>query len=154
MGATCTDWKGCRNRLRRRVAEPNWGGLKAYVRRIADELSLRDWAFRIEFEPPENADALASIEPCEGRKLATLWVCKDFWDKSAEEQRHTIAHEMIHCHHAPASDLIRLDVLKHMGQATYDVLLAAYKRQMEYCVDGLADALAPHLPLPEWGKES
>ena len=136
------------------LSEPLWDTLTEYVRQIADLLELRDWRFRIQREPPEDGDCIASLQTIDGRKVAALRVRGDFWDQSGEESRHTITHELIHCHHAAAQDIIRLDTSKHLGQATYDVLHGAFSRQMEYAVDGLADALAPHLPLPPWGEKA
>lgn len=132
------------------MSEPRWDDLRAYARQLADLLHLKDWTILFDQSPPENDDAIASIDPCEGRKVATVHICSDFWEREADEQRQTITHELIHCHHDSASEIVRVDLVKHLSQQAYDILWGGYKRQMEYCVDGLADAIAPFLPLPPW----
>jgi hypothetical protein len=108
-----------------------------YLRQIADLLRLRDWRLVILEELPP-ADAIASCAPVEGRKYAVLRFGESFLADTPEEQRHTIAHELLHCHLGPMCRMIEA----HEGMPP------AARLAMEYCVDGLADAVAPLLPLP------
>lgn len=123
--------------------------LGVYVRTVADLLALRDWTFEIDKDPCDD-DATATCRPCEGRKVAVISFSADFRNRPADEQRQTVVHELVHCHHASASDIVRLDVVKHLAQSTYDMLWGAFSRQMEYMVDGLADAIAPLMPHVDW----
>lgn len=123
--------------------------LAEYIRTTADRLGLRDWTFELQHEPCDD-DALASVHPCEGRKVATICVAHDFRERKPAEQRQTIVHELIHCHHASASDIIRLDLVKQLSQSTYDVVFFGFRRQMEYMVDGIAEGIAHHFPMIEW----
>lgn len=110
------------------------------VRRLlADALALRDWNFVVSPEPCAPRFN-ARIEPTFGRKLATLHVRADFLCLAPHEQRHALTHELLHCHFAPACDVAR-EVLPKRA-------LGAFIVNLEYGVDGLADALAPLLPLP------
>lgn len=123
--------------------------LAKYIRATADSLGLRDWTFELQHDPCDD-EALASVHPCEGRRVATICVCGDFRSRKRAEQRQTIVHELLHCHHAAASDIIRVDLVKQLSQSTYDVVFFGFRRQMEYMVDAVAEAIAGHFPLIEW----
>lgn len=112
-----------------------------YVRDLANRLALRDWTFVLEPEhctPGRNAE----IQPCFGRKHATLRLSNLFLQMPAGLQRHTLVHELMHCHLAELSFYIQ-----HL--AFGDALRAARIMQ-EMAVDGLADAMAILLPLPQF----
>ena len=129
------------------ISDREWNALGPYIADLLTRLRLSDWTITLAKEHlPDDADANAIIYPCEGRKRARLQLCRDWPGLDADRKRHTIVHELIHCHHAAASDIIRLDTGKHLSQSTYDVLYAGFVRQMEYMTDGLADAIAPFMP--------
>ena len=109
-----------------------------YVRRLADILALKDWRIDVLDELPSGDGAFASIYPIVGRKWANLRMSEEFLVAPKLDQRQTIAHELVHCHFAP---LLRL--LEARDQ--YD---DAMRHALEYGVDGLADGIAPLLPLP------
>lgn len=138
----------------RRFADVTSADRKAlleYIRSTADLLCLRDWTFEVDCDPVDDEDrAVATCWPSEGRRVATIAFAKDFREKSREEQRHAVVHELLHCHHAAAADIVRLDLIKQLSQSTYDVLWFGFKRQIEYMVDALADAFAPMVPFIEW----
>lgn len=124
--------------------------LAAYILERMRELGLREWTIHILSEPPEDEDANASIDPCIGRRVATLRVCPDFRELSRDDQRNAIVHELLHCHHVAATDIIRLDLPRHLAQSTYEILWEGFKRQIEYMVDALADAWAENVPYITW----
>jgi hypothetical protein len=124
--------------------------LGAYVRWVANELGLRDWTFELVWEPPEEENAVASVQPTEGRKVAVVKFCSDFLELKPEDQRNCVVHELIHCHHVGATDMVRLDLLKHLSQQSYEIFWGGFVRQIEYMTDGLAEAFAPHMPLIDW----
>jgi hypothetical protein len=109
-----------------------------YVRQIADTLHLKDWEILISPQAPAGDETIASIQPIYGRKSALLRLSDGFLTDSATDQRHTLVHELIHCHAAPLQRLLESE--EHMT--------AGARQAIEYCVDGLADAIAPLLPLP------
>lgn len=120
-----------------------------YIRWMANELGLRDWTLRFDWEPCEE-DCLAAVFPCEQRKLATIQFSERFLDLAPEQQRNAVIHELLHCHHVGASDMVRLDLLKHLAQSTYDVFWGGFKRQIEYMTDGIATAIEDKYPLIDW----
>jgi hypothetical protein len=115
------------------------GLIEENLRVLADALALRDWNFVVSPEPcaPQFN---AQIEPVFGRKLATLRVRADFLCLTPHQQRHSLTHELLHCHLAPTQAVAR-EVLPKRALGTFTV-------NLEYGVDGLADAVAPLLPLP------
>lgn len=124
--------------------------LGKYILEVARWLELRDWTWTLMHDPLEEKWAVAKVTPTYGRKLATIEFCKDFADLSPEVQRHTIVHELVHCHFDPACSIMRHGLTKTaMRQRTYDVLWESYTQQVEFAVDGIASALARHLPLPK-----
>jgi len=133
------------------------GELKRWAKYIlwcAVELELRDWSLTIASGPCIEEDAIAQVKPVYGRKLATITLAPGFEYRTREEQRQTIAHELIHLHWHGAREVMRVDVCQQMSQAVYDVADSAYVRAMEYGVDALADAIAKHLPLPDCAPRS
>ena len=123
-----------------------------YLLYLKSALCLVDWTLLLADEPPGNADALACVEPISGRKLATIRLCSDFCSMPADRQTHSLVHELVHLHHISATDIIRIEAASEMSQSTYYVLWSVFKRQMEYCVDGLADAITPMVAPINYGK--
>jgi len=68
-----------------------------YVRLIADKIALKDWTVQISESQPADRGAMASVNPCEGRKWGTIFLADGHFGESREEQRHTIVHELLHC---------------------------------------------------------
>lgn len=111
-----------------------------YFRRLADLMALRDWTILVSDDPP-STDGLASVAPTFGRKLATIRLSEPFLAGTPEEQRHVCVHELIHCHLDPAWEIAT--------DAMPGAVEPAFRRMAEYATDGLAEALARHLPLPD-----
>jgi hypothetical protein len=109
-----------------------------YVRQLADILHLRDWRIDVSEESPSSPDSLASCQPVQGRKYAVIRLSESFLTDHKAEQRHTLTHELLHCHLGPMHRLLEA------AEAMPPTALLA----LEYCVDGLADAIAPLLPEP------
>ncbi len=109
-----------------------------YVRQLADVLRLRDWRVEVSEELPAGSDAIASCAPVQGRKYAVIRLAECFLTDPPADQRHTLTHELLHCHFGPFCRMIEGD----------DGMTAGMRLVMEYCVDGLADAIAPLLPMP------
>lgn len=124
-----------------------------YIALLKRRMCLSDWTIEVVDEQPDNQEAIASVEPLDGRRVAYIRLGSDWLKRSPEKKRYTIVHELVHLHHIPATDIIRLDMLKQLSQSTYDLMWGVFKRQLEYMVDGLSDAIAPLMPLPGKGKE-
>jgi hypothetical protein len=123
--------------------------LSLYVRWVADELELRDWTINLSAElPPEGCHAL--VTSTYGRKLATIKFEDDFRSLDPEQQRHTVVHELVHCHLESATNIVLNDLEEYLGKTADQVFWNGFKRQIEYGVDGIASAIAKHMPLIDW----
>lgn len=120
-----------------------------YIRWVADEMELRDWTFELMREPAPP-DAWGRTVLTYGRKLAQIYVCEEFRTLAPEKQRQCIVHELVHAHLEGATNMVFNDLDRHLGAQSDEIFGAGFRRHIEYGVDGLADALAKHLPLIEW----
>ena len=109
-----------------------------YVRRLADLLCLRDWRIEVYEDSPSDGSAVASCQPVTGRKYAVIRLSESFLTDPKADQRHTLTHELLHCHLGPMTRLLEAN----------EAMPPAVQLALEYCVDGLADAIAPLLPEP------
>jgi hypothetical protein len=132
-----------------------------YVREVADLLHLRDWDFDVYFEVPEMPDDVESggqswgMSVCQTRhrKHAVIRVPPDLRTSlpyQGDELKQSVAHELIHMHFAPLWDQARVDTRNDLGQSAYDYFIASFERNLEYGVDAMAEAIAPHLPDIKW----
>lgn len=112
----------------------------SYLRVLADCLALRDWSFALLEEPAPDSFA-AQIQPLRGRKHAEIRLSAYFSAFPPETQRHCLVHELLHCHLAPCG-FVAQDSLEPS-------IASAFVVSLEYGVDGLADAIAPLMPLPQ-----
>jgi hypothetical protein len=122
------------------LTDPRKQRFSAYLRRLADALKLSDWRVEIDDRPPDSGRATAEVECVYGRRYAVVRLSERFLEQSPGEQRNSLVHELIHCHLNPAAAM----ALDEMG----DGGAGHFRRMLEYAVDGLADAIAPHMPLP------
>jgi hypothetical protein len=127
--------------------------LGEYVRWVANEVGLRDWTLHLMYDDGLDEGAIAMVTPTDGMKHAQLRFCHDFRHLAPEKQRQAVVHELLHCHHSAASNVLRLDLKDHLADSTHWVAWTGYKRQMEFANDAIAEVLAPHLPLIKWPKE-
>lgn len=131
------------------MTDREWEELTRYIRWVANEMELRDWTIEV-LRTPSEEGTYATIFPTFGRKIATLKLDPNFRTYDAEIQRHTIVHELVHCHLEPAANMVYKDLEEYLGKQTDQVFWNGFKRQIEYGVDGLASAIAKHMPLIEW----
>ena len=114
-------------------------GFRPYIREVADQMQLRDWQIFVSNKRAGEGRRARVFFPG-GRKVATIWLSKNFLRSAPEEQRQTVCHELCHLHFAP------------MHTPTWEALPEAarpfYVNALELGVDALAEVLAPFLPLP------
>lgn len=120
--------------------------LVAYVNHLAQLVELRDWKITLDPGPPPRPGVAGSIEPTFGRKCARMWLSPEWPKWTEEEKRHVIVHELLHCHLEHAKEQVRCDLENHLPNSADNIFWLSYKRSMEYGVDGIATALARHLP--------
>lgn len=135
--------------------------LSVYVRELADRLELRDWTLKLIADPIGDDEAIARICPTYGRKAAVIEFQHGFEHLDAHKVRLTVAHELIHLHVNPIMHCHQHGAVEVMiGKPAYEILDQDVIEKVEYAVDALADAVAPHLPLidwehvPKWARQS
>ena len=121
--------------------------LSRYVAKVADMLELKDWKVYVR-EPEEFVEEQATNKPVFGRKLSVLTFHPGL-EGDREEMRHTVVHELLHCHIDPATGMVQKDLKDIIeSERVHGVFNTSYTRAMEYGVDGIASALEQHVPLP------
>lgn len=123
--------------------------LAHYIRWVADHLELRDWEFDLEREPSED-DCWATVTPTYGKKHAAITVAANFRELAPYKQREIVVHELVHCHLAQVQSQVEDDLEEQLSKSTDAIFFAAFRRNVEYAVDGLSKALAEHFPLIAW----
>jgi hypothetical protein len=121
------------------MTESDKGWLAGYLRDLADRMGLKDWTIEVLADLCDD-DSHADIRCIEGRKLAKVRFARDWREQTPETQRHTCCHELIHCHFAA----VHLDTLRKLKSVDGETFMM----HLEYGIDGMADAIAPHMPLP------
>ena len=127
-----------------------------YLRRLADLMGLQRWDVYVAVKPSRK-DALATVDPVQGRAVASVRIARDFHAGSTADQVNTLVHELIHLIHRDQTDIIRVATAdgEVLGtQATYDLLWSTVKLATEVMVDHLAAIIAPTMPLPPWARDT
>lgn len=125
--------------------------LGRYIRWVADAIGLRDWELDLMLEPAEEGH-VAEVDPTFGRRHAELRFCAKFRERDPEAQRNAVVHELVHCHLAPLQSQVEDDLDQLLGKPADLVFSLAFRRNLEYSVDALAEAIAEHMPLIAWPK--
>jgi len=115
-----------------------------YVAKVADLMELKDWRIYFDDELPED-EAEGSCATAYGRKIARIQVNHTL---DPEKVRHAIVHELVHCHTDPATVLVQRDLEELLEERVDRAFWVGFRRAFEYSVDGIATALAKHVPLP------
>jgi hypothetical protein len=105
--------------------------LERYVRRVADEMHMKDWEIVLRDEPPEKcAEAFASSTiPVPHGYEVELWFNPHGWrDATPEFRRRFVVHELLHA---------MIDLLQ-VGDTTAN----------EVTIRRLERIIAPTMPLP------
>lgn len=128
------------------------GAIQAYINQIRDGMGLGRWDVYVGAERAPKG-ARASVNPVEGRAVASIRLEKDWLDSTPEEMRNDIVHELIHLVHRDQTDLVRMVACEAIPkQSAYDVLWGAFRLATEVMVDHLASVIAPTMPLPDFAR--
>jgi len=123
--------------------------LGKYLRRLANEVGLRDWTIVLGADEETGEGRAAQFDPRTSQKEATITFRAGWrsWDR--EYLRDTAVHELLHCHLTFMDQLI-IELDAHMGQPVYQLLCTAHRQHLEVACDGMAREWARRLPLIEW----
>lgn len=128
-------------------SEAQFRSMAQYVIDRAQELGLRDWRIEVERQGRTGERVLAHAEVTYGRRCITITLGELFWEESAEDQRDTVVHELLHAHLDGPAAVVR-DMGQQLGDFISSVLEDNHKRQTELACDAIATAIARHFPLP------
>lgn len=114
-------------------------------------LRMPQWTILV-MEDPCDEDALAEINPIEGKHAAQLYLCEGWMKRSEQERMNTIVHEVCHLVHNDVSDHVH-DAKDLMHDHEFEAFWARFKRSCEYMVDHLAFFLCEtHTIQGAWDK--
>lgn len=127
----------------------NSSDLKAYIQVLQSQMGLTDWQVELDTDAtPDNNDAVAAIAFVFGRRLAHLTVSPGFYHTSAEQQRHYLVHELVHCHEAGVLEWLDRGLPELLGGLAFKAVEPLLRYLFERLTDDIALAWAPMLPLP------
>lgn len=111
-----------------------------YVDQIVRLMGLSHWNIDISGEPAAPGN-MADIYTPVGRCCATLRFSDAYYEAAPHQRRQTVVHELLHCWFAPTAQCAQLTVPR--------TVYAAIGLHLEYGIDGLAEAIAGTMPLPD-----
>lgn len=123
-----------------------------YIATITSYLRLTNWHIGLS-HAPATEPYQATVEPTFGRCCATVALCREWDDLDPETQRQTLVHELVHLYFYPAENVLTRAREQH-GKAWVELMWTMHREQLEYGVDGMADIIAPFLPLPPKVKKA
>lgn len=124
-----------------------------YIGELAELMGLKDWHLELNNRAPNGDTAIGEIECVYGRKYGIVRLKEGWGQRKPEDQRQTIAHELIHCHLEPLVQHVENDLKGTLGKEAYDMLVWSQRRTLEYAVNDIARAWAASLPLPKPPKD-
>lgn len=120
-----------------------------YVRECADLLGLKDHHPSVEREPPKDDGSVACIWTLPDVVHSRVYLSSHFLTVSSpDEQRATIAHELLHIHLAIIDAHVRFGVRNLEKDSLVEALPELIEQDIEMVIDRLSYVVAPLLPLP------
>lgn len=125
---------------------PRRRAVEKFVEKALPRLRLTDWDIRVDFAEDAGAGVIAAIRPFDCQKRAiVVFNAVEFLRSSVADQRHTLVHELLHCHTFDLWDTARLLA---EGDAKLEEVV---RRRVEWATDAFADiclALVADLEVP------
>jgi hypothetical protein len=123
-----------------------------YADKCLEVLNMKHWMVMLASKPTDHENAIASVDPTDGRYCAVIYVCSDWDDYPTDQKRSTILHECIHLTHHQLDDHLR-NVLGNNTQLSEDLWHAVYTpfcKNLEYMVDHWTNTIRRAGLMPEW----
>lgn len=122
---------------------PTPASLVTYIGQVKSLLGLSDWRVDVDPEPcSQQYDAYVTVVP--GHKWAIIELGPTFADKPADEQRHTIVHELLHLHFDEVRGVLKRNL---PDDPMHRVIMNEHLNFIEHGVEAVASAV--HVLLPE-----
>jgi hypothetical protein len=108
---------------------------------------LADWEIKLRRDPEPVGGASVVLIP--GRRSARIRLNGRFGSYTRAVQRHSIVHELVHCHLSPLGYHMGRQLHDHPDEEQMRVRWKlGHSSHEEYAVDQLARIIAPRMPLP------
>ncbi len=124
------------------LSESQRAYIEAWLRSAADRLALRDWRIRVSAYIAHD-QALASSFIRDRADESEIAVGRDFAQRSPDDQRVSLVHELLHPHFHRVSRLAFELIEDELGRRTEAVIQVAVRSAEELTIERLARALAP-----------
>jgi hypothetical protein len=139
---------GAKSKKEKYVISPEWTpnrrkAVEDYIVELQKVLRLQDWNITVDWTQPCDEISLATNDPLEDQKYATITVSDKFIPLTPGVQTQTLVHEMIHCHLSTLTDLAEYTVKSLAKKEGNDIFLIAFSQVAELATDALADAFYP-----------
>lgn len=122
-------------------------GLQGYIWKIRGLMYLDHWDVFLAKDAAEE-DANASVHPVPGRFVAAIKVAPQWFDRTADEKRNDIVHELIHLVHRDQTETIRVALQDsgYLPPRAFRLLWGSFAGHTEGMVDHLTSVIAPTMP--------
>ena len=125
--------------------------LQEYIWTIRDMLGLNHWDVYLAGQYSEET-AMASVHPLYGRHVAAVYINRNWFSYTPEDQRNVMVHEMLHVVHNTQTDIVRVGYSSTMpSEKTANSMWTLFERETELMVDHLANMIAGFFPLMRQG---
>lgn len=120
--------------------------VQRYARKLAALMGLAGWTIEVSLTDAGDGN-MAEVDCVYGQRIARIALSEQWASYSAESERDTLVHELVHVLFAQYSQLAN-DLLTAASESAGVVGGAALGCVEEWVVDNIALAWAPSLPLP------
>jgi hypothetical protein len=135
---------------KQRIPEDHVDGLLIFMSRLMIAMGLPSYRIQI-MKKPADKGSIAEVIYTDDRYVAQVYLAKDWMDRTEDERRDTIVHEILHLWHRPLSDWFRDDVHETANVHEFVRLERQFRAITELMVDQMALILADtHRIKEEW----
>jgi hypothetical protein len=137
-------------KLKRRIPEDHLDALLIFINKLMNTMGLPTYRILI-MKKPADKGSIAEIRRIEDRYVAELYLCKDWLDRSDDEQRDTITHEILHLWHRGLTDWFYFEVQEQLHVPQFIKIEEQFHHVTELMVDHIAMILSQtHLLKEAW----
>jgi hypothetical protein len=115
--------------------------LQSYIDKQKPILRLSNWRIAVQIESDQVEDYFAVTDLVPGRNYATITFYPRFFSSDEQEQKVTIAHELLHCHGDRLFKHLCGAIKDHINPPTYQIWYESARIDMEHLVDDLAEVV-------------
>ncbi len=122
-----------------------------YMHFLANNMALKDWTIELGWTSHDD-DNYAANHLARVRKSSIIELSPNYWSQSPEDRRHTLTHELLHCH-ANAFYALVETAREVLGAQVWNVYEKSIDDEMERMVDAISDGISGLYPTQDdWMK--